>query len=184
MISSGCCGCGNHSCDGCCSYSIKQLTLKLENVTNQLDNLTKEVAEIRASKVTTQVVPVPKHSHSISSLDFTAIPGSQTSVTVTRPSKLVAFVSYHSKAKPNTSVDITSALNGTVMTLGGYTDYPWPLGASLNINDFVNGASITEQVVQPGVYNYDIRARIRPANAGDSTSLANGFAALLVLIPL
>ncbi|EFA86661.1 hypothetical protein PPL_00463 [Heterostelium album PN500] len=175
MMCGNTCGCGHSGCAGNCAWAIKELQ-------GQINKLTQQVTNLESSKITTQTVKVPAHSHSITNAEFTAIPGSQATLTVTRPTKLVAFVSFHSiTPSVNTSCDVTSALNGSILTLAGYTDYPWPTGTSINHNNWCNGVSITQEVLQPGcTYNYDIRARIR----GGQPSTANGFASLLVLIPL
>ncbi|EFA75484.1 RNA exonuclease 2 [Heterostelium album PN500] len=164
----GNCGCGNHSCGGNCAWAIKQLQ-------EQINKLTQQVTNLESSKITTQTVKVPNHFQKITNTQFTAIPGSQATLTVTRPTKLIAFVSFHSLSPSVlTSCDVTSALNGNVMTLAGYNDYPWPTGTSLNHNHYVNGVSITQEVLQPGcTYNYDIRGRVR---CGNQQCDANGFA--------
>ncbi|EFA80822.1 hypothetical protein PPL_06410 [Heterostelium album PN500] len=149
-------------------------------------SLEKRLTAIESTKVTTQVVKVPTHGNGISSADWTPIPGSQATIVISRPSKVVAIVQFHSNIVYNdgtVSLDVTSALNGNIMTNGGLNDAQWPVGTSISqVPAWVNGVSVTSDLLQPGFYNYDIRARLRFSKG--HTGSVNGPGAIIFIMPL
>ncbi|EGG22771.1 hypothetical protein DFA_04901 [Cavenderia fasciculata] len=149
-------------------------------------DLEKRLSKIETSKVTTQVVKVNAHGNPVSSADWQPINGSQAQIVISRPSKVVAVVQYHSSVNYNSngtvSIDVTSAINGNIMTNGGLNSEQWPVGVSMSqCRDWTNGVSVTSDTLQPGFYQYDIRARLRFA-AGNVGS-CNGPAALIFIMP-
>ncbi|EFA77255.1 hypothetical protein PPL_12466 [Heterostelium album PN500] len=131
-----------------------------------LAEMEQRVREQEYNRFTTQIVKLENNINTVQGGDWKAIPGSQATVTITRPSRLIATLQFYSNVLNNgygsDSIDVTSAINNQLMTLGGYNQYPWPVGTSISHSrDWSTGFSITEQILQVGVYQYDIRARIR-----------------------
>ncbi|EFA80821.1 hypothetical protein PPL_06409 [Heterostelium album PN500] len=122
----------------------------------------------------------------VTSGDWTKVEGSTATIPIARPSTIIAMLQFSSDVlnNPNSgiSIDVTSALNNKLMTLGGMNTYPWPVGTSIaHARDWSTGCSITQEIVQPGFYEYDIRARIRGAPA---TALIHAPATILFIVPL
>eukprot|EP01132_Coremiostelium_polycephalum_P000432 gene432-547_t len=167
--------CPIYTCAACC-----------DNLNNKIIDLENRVTILENSKVRTQVVVTPNQVNSVSSTLWTAIPGTNQVVTITRPSKLVAYVHTVSHADPASSgaetVDVTGFLNGNLMALGNLgSSAPSGLGIT-HTREFTNAIAINEETLNPGTYIFDIRARVRTPSANPAA--VNNPAALLWIVPL
>ncbi|EFA77256.1 hypothetical protein PPL_12467 [Heterostelium album PN500] len=150
-------------------------------------DLEKRLSRLENSRVTTQIVKVATHGNVVNSTDWVTIAGSQASVVINVPSKVVAIVQYHSLVTGNLSgtysIDVTSALNGNLMTNGGMNN-AWPVGSSISqCSAWNNGVSVTSDILQPGIYNYEMKAKLRFTPPGGVGSV-NGPGAVIFIMPL